>query len=159
MRRRRKRRPLEAEIPTSSTGDIAFLLIIFFMVTATFATTQGLSFQLPDNEPQGEDGDESVLIEISGDGTVTVDCTVMNATMALDYLEPKLNRNPQKPVILYSHESADYQQLVYVYEWLFRAPERGMETPNIQITTPGDIEKYIEAFGRDPFREHCSTSG
>ena len=33
-----------AEIPTSSMADIAFLLIIFFMLTAVFATTEGLQF-------------------------------------------------------------------------------------------------------------------
>ena len=49
-RRRRPRRSIESEIPTSSTGDIAFLLIIFFMVTASFAVTKGLAFDLPAGE-------------------------------------------------------------------------------------------------------------
>lgn len=34
-------------IPTSSMADIAFLLIIYFMVTTTFAATRGLDFRLP----------------------------------------------------------------------------------------------------------------
>ena len=36
-----------SEIPTSSMADIAFLLIIFFMVTAVFSATKGLAFRLP----------------------------------------------------------------------------------------------------------------
>ena len=36
-----------AEIPTSSMADIAFLLIVFFLLTSVFATTKGLSFELP----------------------------------------------------------------------------------------------------------------
>jgi biopolymer transport protein ExbD len=31
-----------SEIPTSSMADIAFLLIIFFMVTTVFSATKGL---------------------------------------------------------------------------------------------------------------------
>ena len=44
-----KERP-EAEIPTASMADIAFLLIIFFMVTAVFSATKGLDFALPKEE-------------------------------------------------------------------------------------------------------------
>lgn len=42
------------EIPTSSMADIAFLLIIYFMVTATFTATRGLDLEMPaeqENDP------------------------------------------------------------------------------------------------------------
>ena len=35
------------EIPTSSMADIAFLLIIYFMITTTCAATRGLDFARP----------------------------------------------------------------------------------------------------------------
>ena len=35
-----------SEIPTSSMADIAFLLIIFFMVTAVISATKGLELSL-----------------------------------------------------------------------------------------------------------------
>ena len=38
------------EIPTSSMADIAFLLIVFFMVTTTFTATRGLDFALPEDD-------------------------------------------------------------------------------------------------------------
>ena len=52
------------EIPTSSMADIAFLLIVYFMVTATFAATRGLDFALPkdDDTPPIVKKEESVLI-------------------------------------------------------------------------------------------------
>ena len=40
--RGKRRLTLDSEIKTSSTGHIAFLLIIFFMLTATFAVTKGV---------------------------------------------------------------------------------------------------------------------
>ena len=50
MIKRRQNRVLP-EIPTASMADIAFLLIIFFLVTTTMSQDKGLSLQLP---PVGE---------------------------------------------------------------------------------------------------------
>ena len=44
------RRQVDEDIPTSSMADIAFLLIIYFMVTTTFTATRGLDFALPQEE-------------------------------------------------------------------------------------------------------------
>ena len=86
-------------IPTSSMADIAFLLIIYFMVTTTFAATRGLDFSLPqedDTQPLVEK-EESVLIEIQPGGALLVDGKAMELEEVLDYLKPKLERNPMKP--------------------------------------------------------------
>ena len=63
------------EIPTSSMADIAFLLIIYFMVTTTFAATRGLDFALPkdDDTPPIVEKEDSVLIDIQPTGQVVVD--------------------------------------------------------------------------------------
>jgi len=42
-----KRRFKGGEIPTSSMADIAFLLLIFFLVTTTIDTDKGLGIVLP----------------------------------------------------------------------------------------------------------------
>jgi biopolymer transport protein ExbD len=71
---------VNAEISTSSTGDIAFLLIVFFMVTAVFAATKGLDLDLPDGKlPDTVDGRDSVLVEIRSNGNLVVDCRPMRA--------------------------------------------------------------------------------
>ncbi|MCG6162287.1 ExbD/TolR family protein, partial [Leptospira bandrabouensis] len=46
MIRIKKKRVLE-EISASSMSDIAFLLLVFFMVTAVFFVKEGLNIQLP----------------------------------------------------------------------------------------------------------------
>ena len=43
-----------ASIPTASTGDIAFLILIFFMSTSMFAKEKGLQIMLPEPTPAGE---------------------------------------------------------------------------------------------------------
>ena len=44
---KKKRRFKGGEIPTSSMADIAFLLLIFFLVTTTIDTDKGLGIVLP----------------------------------------------------------------------------------------------------------------
>jgi len=47
----KRRNKSSAEIPTSSMADIAFLLIVFFLVTTTMNQDKGIGMQLP---PAGE---------------------------------------------------------------------------------------------------------
>ncbi len=110
------------EIPTSSMADIAFLLIVYFMVTTTFAATRGLDFALPkdDDTPPVVEKEESVLIEIRPTGDVIVDQEVKQLGDIFDYLKPKLERNPKKPVIIKPDPEAPYGQMVGVFDTLRR---------------------------------------
>ena len=70
----------EPEIPTASMADIAFLLIVFFMVTTVFAETLGINFQVPP-PPEDEDTteverEEAVHIKIDATGVVTMDGSI-----------------------------------------------------------------------------------
>lgn len=156
-----RKRPLgrlsiDAEMKTDSTGDVAFLLVIFFMLTATFAATRGIEFGLPDPSPiDGGDGRESVLISVGPDGTLLVDCEPMAASEIVGYLAPRLSRNPNKPVIVHPHEEAPYSSLVAVLDELAAAPDRGFSVDNVQISTPQIVAEYREYFGRNPLDEHC----
>jgi biopolymer transport protein ExbD len=149
----------EAEIPTSSMADIAFLLIIFFMVTAVFSATKGLDFKLPSEEtkPPDTESEEAVFIKVAPDGSVEVDCKPMALEGILDYLEPKLTRNAEKPVILYTDAYAPYQAMISVYDVLGRAEtERGFRVRNISVPTQSEVQEYIQIFGYNPFESQCA---
>ncbi len=110
------------EIPTSSMADIAFLLIVYFMVTTTFAATRGLDFALPkdDDTPPIVEKEEAVLIEIRSTGDVIVDQDPKELGDIFDYLKPKLERNPKKPVIIKPDPEAPYGKMVAVFDALRR---------------------------------------
>lgn len=64
------------ELQIAPLIDVVFLLLIYFMVTASLIKKEGdISFQLPVNIPQKEmvDVPIEVLIEIFDDGTVAVE--------------------------------------------------------------------------------------
>ena len=148
-----------SEIPTSSMADIAFLLIIFFMVTAVFSATKGLDFKLPKDDDSKEiEQEEAVFIKVNTDSSVLVDCRPMRLDEILPYLEPKLLRNPEKPVILYTDPYAPYQAMISVYDVLGSAKqdEHGYKVKNISVPTQSEIQDYIELFGSNPFETQCA---
>ena len=139
-----KRGTVNDEIPTASMADIAFLLIIYFMVTTTFAATRGLDFSLPQEEDTPLiDKEESVLIEIQPGGVLLVDNRPMQLSEVLDYLKPKLERNPMKPVIIRPDEIAEYGYMVDVFDELRQAKEKiGIEVKNVSIPTQREIQMF-----------------
>jgi biopolymer transport protein ExbD len=139
-----KKGKVNDEIPTASMADIAFLLIIYFMVTTTFAATRGIDFSLPQEEDSPlVDKEESVLIEIQPGGGLLVDNKPMELGAVLDYLKPKLERNPMKPVIIRSSENAEYGYMVDVFDELRQAPDKiGMEIKNVSIPTQREIDMF-----------------
>ena len=153
-----RKEPSEAEIPTASMADIAFLLIIFFMVTTVFSATKGLEFKLPkEDQDQPPETVDAVYIKIYPDSSITVDCKSMEPADILDYLQPKLTRNPEKPVILYTDADAPYQGMIAAYDVLAQAREdvHGFKVKNIAVPTQSEVQEYIELFGFNPFEQHC----
>lgn len=68
MRLQRSKRSLPAAIPTASMADIAFLLIIFFMVTTAYSLDR-TPMELPQTEQQEQTAKGAAIISITEDGT------------------------------------------------------------------------------------------
>ena len=61
------------EIPSSSMADIAFLLLVFFLVSTVFPRDQGLALVLPELESEQPVAPENILqIRVPPDGPVDV---------------------------------------------------------------------------------------
>jgi biopolymer transport protein ExbD len=69
---RKKNRP-SGEIPTSSMADIAFLLLVFFLVTTVFDEQKGLRIVLPEAQETVEVSQKNILhLMIQPNGIVHV---------------------------------------------------------------------------------------
>jgi len=56
-----KKQRVSDEVPTSSTADIAFLLLIFFLVTTTFPKDKGLAIVLPEPGEEAQVSQRNIL--------------------------------------------------------------------------------------------------
>ena len=130
-----KKKKESPEIPTSSMADIAFLLIVFFMVTSVFSVTRGLEFQLPRQDtqtPQDATAEEAVHIKIEPSGarcSFTVDGELMALTDINVYLQPKLARNPNKFVIIDPVPTAPYKCMVDAFDELKQGDVKNISIP------------------------------
>lgn len=140
LRSRLQRTP---EIPTSSMADIAFLLIIFFMLTAVFTSNRGLQFAFPKEDPTRLDvqPEEAVHIKITGEQQYLVDKTPMSLDSMSSYVEVKMGQNPNKPVIIQTQGQVPYWVMIEVFDAL-----RKLEVKNISVPTESEIERW-KTFG------------
>jgi len=68
-----KKTKVSDEIPTSSTADIAFLLLIFFLVTTVFPKDKGLEVVLPEEGEEVAVSQNNILhLIVRADGIVDV---------------------------------------------------------------------------------------
>jgi biopolymer transport protein ExbD len=134
-----KRRELPVEIPTASMADVAFLLIIFFLVASFYSVTRGIQFSLPkhDDAALTAEPEAATLIEIASNGALTVDNRPMQLDQLRAYLEPRLQRNPTKYVIMQTSLDAQYQAMTDVFDEL-----RQVGVRNLVIPTSTELELY-----------------
>ena len=59
-------------VSSSPMADIAFLLIIFFMVSAVFSVRKGIDFKIPQQEDESVTEEKAVLIDIAQEGQISI---------------------------------------------------------------------------------------
>ena len=133
------RREVPSEIPTASMADVAFLLIIFFLVASFYSVTRGVQFSLPryDEATVNVEPEASVLVEIGADSSLRVDDRSMQLDQLGDYLRPKLAVNPAKPVIMRTALDAPYSAMTDVFDEL-----RQVGVRNVVIPTQAELAIY-----------------
>lgn len=129
----------KGEVPTASMADIAFLLIIFFMLTAVYSTTRGLEFQFPKDDPTQTNvqPEEAVHIKVQGANQFLVDKTPMSLEQMGGYIQSKMQQNPDKPVIIQTLPEVPYLAMVEVFDLL-----KQLEVKNISIPTQSEIARW-----------------
>lgn len=107
LKRRTKR---EAEIPSSSMADIAFLLLIFFLVTTTINADKGIYMQLPpklDEQEPPEINQRNLLnVLVNANGEVLIDNEVSSVGAIRDLVKRHILNNGREPELSVSPDKA-----------------------------------------------------
>ena len=114
-----KKRVRAGEIPTASMADIAFLLLIFFLVTTTIDMDKGLGLVLP---PKGEEKGiqkrniSNILINARGD--ILLDKEPIQMRDIRQVVREKMAANDKLIFSVKTHPKAKYQAYVNVLDQL-----------------------------------------
>lgn len=119
----RNRKRVMPEIPTASMADIAFLLIVFFLVTTTMNQDKGLSLHLPGmgetKEVQQKNicniwiNDQDQIAFFEEDDLTPVDFANLRAEV-----EQRLAANPKLIISLKAQRGSTYRMFVDVLDEL-----------------------------------------
>jgi biopolymer transport protein ExbD len=115
-----RRSDISQEIPNSSLSDIAFLLLIFFMVSTVFAIEEGLLLQLPSKEGVVKKIARKNIMRISAypTGAVTIDDKPASVDQIKSTVEQAILDNPNLIIVVETHREARYGLMVDVLDEL-----------------------------------------
>jgi biopolymer transport protein ExbD len=116
---RKDRGERKVDIPTASQGDIAFLIMIFFMTTTVFAKEKGLKIVLPEKGEATKIKAENVLtVAVNPAGQVLIGDAIVTMPEVRQAIETRLSQNPDIAIALRVSRSAPYRVMVDVFDQL-----------------------------------------
>lgn len=119
----KRRRKEVGEVPMSATSDIAFLLIIFFMLAFILSDDSGVQLNQPNEKDEPKKMPEQLIgnLEIDAYNRLFVDgYLIENFNELENYLLTHYQENPDFFVLLSVHEDSLYGFMVEVFSVLKR---------------------------------------
>jgi len=112
------------EIPTASTADIAFLLILFFMVTTVFRpTTLRLSYSLPKakSTERIRMRRHVAYVYVDNKSRVYIDDNLTSENLVAAKIAPKVWEDPELITIINVDENVSYGKVDVILDQLKEA--------------------------------------
>ncbi len=133
----KKKNRVSGEIPTASMADIAFLLLVFVLVTTVFDEEKGLSIVLPEPQETVEVSQKNILhLVVRADGIVEVkrgespSVQPVNASEVETIWRLEVAQNPNLIAAVKTYPDAPYRNMVAVLDQLHKA---GADRISLQI--------------------------
>ena len=118
----KKRRFKGGEIPTSSMADIAFLLLIFFLVTTTISLDKGISLILPAEGNELEVNRKNITsILINDKGKVLMDDEPTKIDKIKSVAQKKISSNSKIIFSVLTNKNTQYSDYILVLDQLKQA--------------------------------------
>jgi biopolymer transport protein ExbD len=134
----RKKRVLAAEeedneINLTPMLDVVFIMLIFFIVTASFIKEAGIQVERPDAPTADKQEDAAILIAISANDEIWIDRKEMDPRAVRGMIERLHAENPKGSIVIQADEESTNEMLVIVME---AAKQAGVA--NVAIATDDD---------------------
>ena len=97
MAKFRKKAKTDSEIPTASMADIAFLLLVFFMVSTVLKLEEGLPISLPKAEAAQDIPRENVIhVWVDRVGKISINDMIVSVGSVEGIVAQRIRQNPGK---------------------------------------------------------------
>ena len=116
MRRKRVRHEEDADIDITPMLDIVFIMLIFFIVTATFVKESGIDVTRPDAETAVKQNRVAILIAIRDNNEVWINRRQVDLASVRANVEKLHAENPQGGAVIQADREAETGVLVEIMD-------------------------------------------
>tara|TARA_A100001391_G_C5009882_1_gene262967 strand:- start:136 stop:546 length:411 start_codon:yes stop_codon:yes gene_type:complete len=118
MRRRSKHHDDQAEVNMTPMLDIVFILLIFFIVTATFLSEEGLDMRPPPDSdtPPDSDAPPPIVVQVDNDNNIFVNRTRTDVDRVLSAVNRFRAEEPNSAVLLEVQDEAEHGIIVQIWD-------------------------------------------
>ncbi len=107
----------EAEINLTPMLDVVFIMLIFFIVTATFIRETGLDVNRPDqDQAQVVQEEGAILVIIDSTDDIWIDRRVIDPKAVRANIERLHAEDPERPVVIQAANASSAQMLVTIMD-------------------------------------------
>ena len=106
----------ENEINLTPMLDVVFIMLIFFIVTASFIKEAGIDVDRPDAPSADSQDDAAILIAISANDEIWIDRRETEPNAVRGMIERLHAENPKGSIVIQADEESTNEMLVIVME-------------------------------------------
>ena len=123
----------ENEINLTPMLDVVFIMLIFFIVTATFIKEAGIQVERPNTFTADTQDDAAILIAISPNDEIWIDRQERDPRAVRGIIERLHAENPKGSIVIQADEGSTHEMLVIVME-----AAKAAGVTNVAIATDND---------------------
>ena len=107
----------ESEIDLTPMLDVVFIMLIFFIVTATFVKEIGLDVNSPDKNQNVKDADkQSIVVQITSRDRIRIRGRDIDVRAVRANIERLHAENPDAPVVVQPHPESKTNTMIQVMD-------------------------------------------
>jgi len=107
----------EQEIDLTPMLDVVFIMLIFFIVTATFVKEVGIDVNAPDKNQNIQDADkQSIVVQITSRDRIRIRNRDVDFRSVRANIERLHAENPEAPVVVQPHPESTTEIMVHVMD-------------------------------------------
>ncbi len=111
----------EAEVNMTPMLDIVFIMLIFFIVTATFVKESGIEINKPEdnntqNPPPPDDDKRAIAFVIDENNRITHDFLRVDISSVSSIIKKESVERPEAPVVIQAAKGSQFGLAVRIYD-------------------------------------------